>query len=154
MVQNKTLLAYVVIDVAFALTGALMIGFSVVVQNTMLSAPTDGQDAVVNLLYQKFPLTAGIANGALILGTFALSLPAIATPSRAWLKLSGYMTVVCAVFSLIIGLFLWILTLKTKEDFFPVWTGSSADTQMLMQSAVRFATLARNLPWRDRLTQC
>jgi hypothetical protein len=134
--ENKVLLAYVIIDIAFALTGAMMIGFSVIVQNTMFAAPTDGQNAVVNLLYQQFPLTAGIANGAFILGTFALSIPAIATPSRGWLKAAGAMTVVCSLFSLVVGLYLWILTLRTKETFFPVYAGSTPDIQKLMQSSV------------------
>jgi hypothetical protein len=134
--ENKVLLAYVIIDIVFALTGALMIGFSVIVQNTMFATPNDGQTAVINLLYQQFPLTAGIVNGVFILATFALSLPAIATPSRGWLKGAGYMTVVCSIFSLVVGLYLWILTLRTKETFFPVYAGSSVDIQKLMQNSV------------------
>lgn len=54
---NKVLAAYVVTDLAFAVTGAIMIAFCVIVQNTMFDAPTDGAQAVRNLLYQQFPLT-------------------------------------------------------------------------------------------------
>lgn len=57
---NKVLAAYVVTDFAFAATGAVMVGFSVIVQNIMFEAPTDGAQAVRNLLYQQFPLTGTI----------------------------------------------------------------------------------------------
>lgn len=54
---NKVLGAYVVADLAFVITGAILVGFCVIVQNKMFEAPTDGSIAVENLLYQMFPLT-------------------------------------------------------------------------------------------------
>lgn len=54
---NKVLAAYVATDLAFATTGAVMIAFCVIVQNIMFETPTDGAQAVRNLLYQEFPLT-------------------------------------------------------------------------------------------------
>lgn len=54
---NKVLVAYVVADLAFVITGALMVGFCVIVQNQMFEVPTQGDQAVQNLLYQMFPLT-------------------------------------------------------------------------------------------------
>lgn len=54
---NAVLGAYVVADLIFAGTGALMLGFSVIVQNFMFEVPTEGVQAVRNLLYQQFPLT-------------------------------------------------------------------------------------------------
>lgn len=54
---NKVLVAYVATDFAFAATGAVMVAFCVIVQNTMFEVPTDGAQAVRNLLYQGFPLT-------------------------------------------------------------------------------------------------
>lgn len=59
---NKVLAAYVVADAAFVASGAILVGFSVIVQNLMFNAPKDGTEAVQLLLYQQFPLT----------GTFAL----------------------------------------------------------------------------------
>ncbi|CAN8100606.1 unnamed protein product [Discula destructiva] len=131
---NKVLGAYVVADFLFALTGAIMLGFCVIVQNQMFQVPTEGAQAVQNLLYQMFPLTAGIVNGVLNLITFALTLPAIAMPTRGWLKLSGYLVVLNAIFSIIIGLYLWILTLRTKDTFSPVWNVQTPAVQDLMQS--------------------
>jgi hypothetical protein len=54
---NKVLGAYVAADFLFVATGAILVGFSVIVQNFMFETPTEGQQAVRNLLYQEFPLT-------------------------------------------------------------------------------------------------
>lgn len=57
IMANKVLGAYVVADLLFAITGAILVGFCVIVQNKMFEVPTDGTIAVENLLYQMFPLT-------------------------------------------------------------------------------------------------
>lgn len=80
---------------------------------------------------------AGIVNSVLIFATFALTLPAIAMPTRGWLKLSGYFVTFNALFSVIIGLYLWIITLRTKETFSPVYNAQTPAIQNLMQSTVR-----------------
>lgn len=46
------------------------------------------------------------------------------------------MTTFSAMFSMIIGLYLWILTLKTKDDFAPLWMAQSAGVQDLMETTV------------------
>lgn len=190
IMANKVLGAYVVADLLFVITGAILVGFCVIVQNQMFQVPTEGAMAVEDLLYQMFPLTgmwpkvnssmgagwrnarhrvsglgrlqmveqdgeatrdsgttglthnltAGIVNGVLIFATFALTLPAIAMPTRGWLKLSGYFIVLNAVFSIILGLYLWIITLRTKETFSPVWNAQTATVQSLMQTTVRLAS--------------
>lgn len=71
--------------------------------------------------------------------TFALTLPAIAMPTRGWLKLSGYFIVINAIYSVVLGLYLWILTLQTKERFSPVWNIQTSQVQDLMQTSVRVA---------------
>lgn len=68
--------------------------------------------------------------------TFVLTLPALATPARGWLKFSGWMIVVTALFSLIIGLDLWIITLKTKQEFANIWTSQTPEVQELLQTTV------------------
>lgn len=57
IMANKVLAAYVVADLLFAATGAFLVGFSVIVQNFMFEVPTEGVQAIRNLLYQQFPLT-------------------------------------------------------------------------------------------------
>ncbi|KAH8662251.1 hypothetical protein BX600DRAFT_315509 [Xylariales sp. PMI_506] len=132
---NKVLLAYVAVDGVFAITGAVMIAFSIINLTNCFGEATDGEEAARNLLYQRFPLTAGIANGAMILFNFLLTLPALATPARGWLKFAGYMIVANAIFTLIIGLDLWILTLKSKEVFQTIWYSQPSQTQDLLQTA-------------------
>lgn len=55
-------------------------------------------------------------------------------PTRSWLKLGVYMTVVSAIFSMVLGLWLWIMTLKTKESFHLLWLAQPANVQDLMQT--------------------
>ncbi|KAM7205569.1 hypothetical protein V8F33_000895 [Rhypophila sp. PSN 637] len=131
---NKVLLAYGICDGLFVLMGIFMLAFSVIVQNIQDEIPENGRQAARNLLYQRFPLTAGIANAVLVFLTFVVTLPGIITPARIWLKLGGYMTTVCAMFSLIVGLYLWILTLKTREDFAPIYAAQSVPVKILMQT--------------------
>lgn len=57
-------------------------------------------------------------------------------PTRGWLKLSGYFIVINAIFSIVLGLYLWIITLRTKETFSPVWNAQTASVQGLMQTSV------------------
>ncbi|KAI6602090.1 hypothetical protein ACKVWC_010890 [Pyricularia oryzae] len=130
---NKILVAYIFADFLFVLMGALMLGFSIVVGNVRDEVPTEGNQAARNLLYQKFPLTAGIVNAIFIFITFLLTIPALSTPARGWLKMSGYLVVVNALFSLVIGLFLWIMTLKTRDDLFPIWVQQTPQVQSLME---------------------
>lgn len=73
--------------------------------------------------------------------TFALTLPAIAMPTRGWLKVSGYLIVINALFSVILGLYMWILTLRTKERFSPIWNAQTPQVQDQMQVAVCIATM-------------
>jgi len=54
---NKVLAAYIGIDIIFAATGALILGFSVIVKNTCFDPPTDGNEAARDLLYQQFPFS-------------------------------------------------------------------------------------------------
>lgn len=54
---NKVLGAFVGIDILFAATGALILGFSVIVKNTCFDPPNDGNMAARDLLYQQFPFS-------------------------------------------------------------------------------------------------
>ncbi|KAK4117467.1 hypothetical protein N656DRAFT_764681 [Canariomyces notabilis] len=132
---NKVQLVYMIIDGLFLLMGIFILTFSVVVGNIRNEVPTDGRQAARNLLYQRFPLEAGIANSVFVFITFISTLPGLATHSRRWLKLGGYLTVICAIFSMVVGLFLWILTLKTRKDFEPLFTSQPDEVKSLMQTA-------------------
>jgi hypothetical protein len=87
-------------------------------------------------------IPAGIGNAVFIFITFLTTLPGIAMPTRGWLKFSGYLTVICGLFSMVVGVYLWVLTLGTKGDFFQIWMQQDASVQDLMQTAVSRTRLA------------
>ncbi|KAK3903444.1 hypothetical protein C8A05DRAFT_14597 [Staphylotrichum tortipilum] len=131
---NKIQLVYVISDGLFLLMGVFILAFAIIVNNVKDEVPTNGRQAARNLLYQGFPLTAGIVNAVFIFVTFLVTLPGLATSSRKWIKLAGYMAVVCAMFSMILGLYVWILTLKARGDFAPLFAAQSDQVKSLMQT--------------------
>ena len=52
---NKIALAFVAADGLFAVGGAIMLAFSVIVQQTCFNPPTEGVEAARDLLYREFP---------------------------------------------------------------------------------------------------
>lgn len=80
---------------------------------------------------------AALGNAILIFVTFLISVPGIIMPmTRGWLKLSGYMTVVCGLFTLIIGLTIWFETLKTRRVLSDIWNVLPSTSQSLLQQKV------------------
>ncbi|KAI8632958.1 tetraspanin [Xylariaceae sp. FL1651] len=132
---NKVLAAFMAIDGLFAATGALILGFSVIVQKTCFDPPVDGNEAARDLLYQQFPFAAGIGNSIITFIAFACTLPALATNSRSWLKVAAFLIVVDALFTLIIGLDLWIFTLRIKDTFSKIWLAQTPQVQGLIQTS-------------------
>lgn len=130
---DKVFVATVVADVLFLASGAMELGFSIAAMNLKDQTPTDGRDATRHLLYQRFPLVVGIVNAIFVLVTFLFTVPAMALVKRSLLKISGYMITVCAVFSLAVGLYLWIMTLQLKETFLPVYEDQDSSVQSLVQ---------------------
>jgi hypothetical protein len=47
------------------------------------------------------------------------------------------MAVFCAIFSMVLGLDLWISTLKIRGEFAPLFSAQSEEVRSLMQTAVR-----------------
>ena len=71
--RDKVLLSYIIIDALFVITGAIMVGFCVIIKNSMFATPTSGDQAARDLLYQQFPL-----NG------MCLHPPLCVNPARLW----------------------------------------------------------------------
>ncbi|KAL7951923.1 hypothetical protein V8C42DRAFT_305643 [Trichoderma barbatum] len=132
---DKVFLATLVANVLFLATGAMELGFSIAAINVKNKAPVDGHDATRHLIYQNFPLTVGIVNAVFILVTFVFTIPALALVKRNLLKISGYMITVCAVFTLAVGLYLWIMTLTLKETFQPIYAAQDSTVQSLVQNS-------------------
>jgi hypothetical protein len=79
-----------------------------------------------------------IGNAVLVFVTFLVSIPAMVLPmTRGWLKFHGYMTVVCALFTMILGLLVWFETLQTRGRLATIFTNSPALTQSLIQQEAR-----------------
>lgn len=133
---NKVFLAAVIADILFLAAGLMELIFSIVVRNQMNDTPTNGEEATLNLLYQRFPLTAGIVNASFILFTFVATLPGLFMPARGILKIGGYMVTFCAIFTLCVGVFLWVMTLKVRGDFFDVYMAQDPSVQSLIQTSV------------------
>ena len=80
---------------------------------------------------------AAIANAVLIFFTFLMSVPAMVMPmTRGWLKFHGYLVVICALFTMIIGLTIWFDTLKTRKNLSNIWNAQPNTTQSLLQQKV------------------
>ncbi|ODA78714.1 hypothetical protein RJ55_06096 [Drechmeria coniospora] len=131
---DKVFLAALIADAVFLATGCLELGFSLIVRGQMNDDPQDGREAVRYLLYQMFPLSTGIVNGTLIIVVFLFTIPGLLSPMRSWLKLSGYLITACGLFTLCVGVYLWVMTLRTKETFFPIYLDQKPDVQHLIQT--------------------
>ncbi|KKA28943.1 hypothetical protein TD95_004674 [Thielaviopsis punctulata] len=134
---SKVLLTTMVLDFLFAVTGALMVGFSVVVKGNMNKDLKNGEEIARHLVYARWPLDASLANGIMILMTFLLTIPGLLIPTRIWIKLGGFFVIVSAIFTLCIGVYLWVLTLATKKDTFKIWSEQSSDAQSQLELAFK-----------------
>lgn len=133
---DKTFVATLVANMLFLASGAMELGFCIAALNLKDKTPVDGRDATRHLLYQHFPLTVGIVNAVFVLATFVFTIPALALVKRSLLTISGYMITVCGVFTLAVGLYLWIMTLRLKETFAPIYAEQDPSIQSLVQTSV------------------
>jgi hypothetical protein len=56
--------------------------------------------------------------------------------NRFCLKLQGWLIIVCAAFTLVLGLIVWYDTLQTRAELNVVWGQESTAMQSLLQQAV------------------
>ncbi|KAG0651399.1 hypothetical protein D0Z07_1677 [Hyphodiscus hymeniophilus] len=133
MARDNIFLSYVAADLLFVVSGGLLIVFALTTEAQMTKSPT--VDTVArNLLFSQCPLNAAIGNAVLVFVTFLLSVPAMVIPmTRGWLKFTGYMTVICALYTMVVGLVIWFDTLRMRENLLPVWQALPASSQSLLQ---------------------
>jgi hypothetical protein len=80
---------------------------------------------------------AGVVNAIFIFVTFLLSLPAMFLPTnRGWLRTQGWLVVVCATFTLGLGLAIWVETLETRRNLSNLWGRETPLIQSLLQQKV------------------
>ena len=90
-----------------------------------------------NLLLGQCPLTAGVVNAIFVFVTFLLSLPALFLPTnRGWLRAQGWLVVVCATFTLGLGVAIWVETLQTRRNLSVLWGRETPQIQSLLQQKV------------------
>lgn len=110
-----------------------MLGFSLLSEQRMQESPRV-DNVAENLLLGQCPLTAGVVNSVFIFVTFLLSLPALFLPTnRGWLRTQGWLVVVCATFTLGLGLAVWVDTLQTRAELSELWQRESPLIQSLLQ---------------------
>jgi hypothetical protein len=162
---SKLMMIFVGVDVVFGLCGGLIMGFSLISEGTMRASPTL-DNVAGNLLLDQCPLTgtihssckemgygwilwqwrdpwwltsfaAGIVNATFVFITFLLSLPALFLPmNRGWLRAQGWMVVFCALFTLGLGLSVWVNTLQTRRNLGRIWGDQTPQIQSLLQQKV------------------
>ncbi|KAH8684855.1 hypothetical protein BGZ60DRAFT_175351 [Tricladium varicosporioides] len=136
MARDNILLGYVIMDILFVVSGGLLIIFALTTQAETREVFTKAT-VVRDLLLMMCPLNAAIGNAVLVFLTFLISVPAMVMPmTRGWLKFHGYMTVICAIFTLAIGLDIWFETLKTRKNLSDIWVSQPAATQSLLQQVL------------------
>lgn len=92
----------------------------------------------VNILSFMLYLPAGLVNAILVFVTSCLAVPSLVfLDSRFWLKLQGWMIVACSIFTLVLGLIIWIETLKTRAELSTVWGGQTVIVQSFLQQKVQ-----------------
>ncbi|KAL0636068.1 hypothetical protein Q9L58_004974 [Maublancomyces gigas] len=130
---NSVVISYVVSDFIFLATGVMLIAASLIWQKELASEPTT-ESVARFLLLKHAPLTAVTVNGALVVFAFVVSLPTFALPtSRTWLKAHGWLVMICAVFTLVVGLNEWLQTLTTRANLSTIWGEQTAATQSILQ---------------------
>ena len=131
--MNKLMLAYLGVDFLFLLCGGLLLGFCLINQQQERTMPTTS-NTPYNVLLAQQPLTAGVVNAIVIFVIFLVSLPALAMPmNKGWLKLQGFLIIVCSFFTLVLGLVIWFTTLETRKNLSHVWGTQSPEVQSLLQ---------------------
>ena len=133
---NNLMLAFVGFDFLFAGCGGLLLGFSLMSEAQMRELPTVG-NVTQNLLLGQCPLTAGVVNAIFVFVTFLLSLPALFLPTnRGWLRAQGWLVVICATFTLSLGVAIWVETLQTRRNLSVLWGRETPQIQSLLQQKV------------------
>ncbi|MCJ1250354.1 phospholipid scramblase 1 [Trapelia coarctata] len=134
MVDNKILITFLAIDIIFLLTGALMLAVGIIYMPSMTSSIAMQTDVGTRLLLQNTPLTAALANAVLVFFTFFVSIPgAIISKNRTFLRVTSWLIIACALFSLALGLDIWFSTLSSRTNFGILWSQQTAAEQSLLQ---------------------
>ncbi|KAF2130847.1 tetraspanin [Dothidotthia symphoricarpi CBS 119687] len=130
---TKLMLVFVAVDLLFAGCGGLILAFSLISERLVLDTPTVG-NVTQNLLLGQCPLTAGVVNAIFVFATFLFSLPALFLPTnRGWLRAQGWLVVICATYTLSLGIAIWVETLQIRRNLSVLWGRETPQIQSLLQ---------------------
>jgi len=131
--MNSVILAYAGANLLFLLGGVLLLVASLLLQ-ARINSPATVSNAADIVLLSMVPFKGAIVNAVFVFATFVLGLPGAFDPlSRLGLKLQGWMVVVCAIFTLALGLDIWAQTLTTRATLGSMWGKQTALMQSLLQ---------------------
>lgn len=133
MRADRILLAYTGANFLFAGGGVLLLVGSILFSRIVNTTPTVENVPQV-LMLQMVPNKVGLINAIIVFATFGLALPTIVMrDSRVWLKLQGWLTIVCGIFTLVIGVIIWFETLRTHAKLDTIWEQQTTAVQSLLQ---------------------
>ncbi|EPS41965.1 hypothetical protein H072_4018 [Dactylellina haptotyla CBS 200.50] len=112
--------------------GLIIAGFIFMQHMEKLPLNTENAPQVILLYY--LPCVPIFVNGIISAVTFLFSLPALLLPQSVfWLRLHGWLLVICAIYSLVLGLMIWVDTLTERAQMFEAWTDVGPTVQTLLQ---------------------
>ncbi|KAF3936924.1 hypothetical protein ABW19_dt0207211 [Dactylella cylindrospora] len=133
MQMNKLLGFFIASNILFLISGVILIVMGFLWLGHDDTALTVDNAPYVILLWH-LPCGAILANGIVVVITFVISIPAVLLPlSVNWLRLHGWMTVVCSMFSLVLGLIVWVDTLAERATMSEMWVDVGPSIQTLLQ---------------------
>jgi hypothetical protein len=130
MVSRKLLGVWAFFDVCLLAAGAVTVALSIVWR-----AP----NLLMNMVFSRSDLTAGLALGISLLITFAISIGAIIQPNHVTLGLVllNWTLVLDGVGIIVIGSFIWFYTLQERNNFDVLFTGLSAAQRVSIQDQLQ-----------------
>lgn len=130
---RNTLLVFIGFNIVFLFSAGLHL-FIPIYTRLSLDRQQSLDDIATNLLLNECPLTASIVNAAIMISSFLISIPALFRKQNlVLLKVHAWVVVVCATFTLVIGLDIWFATLQTHANLEPMWNKQSTFVQSMLQ---------------------
>lgn len=133
MAIHRALMVFIALDIVFVLCAGLHF-FIPLFTRASLSRPPTLAGVASNLLLEQCPLTASMINAGIMAVSFLISVPAIFLKQNlTLLQIHAWLIVICAVFTLGIGLDIWFSTLQTRANLTPVWAQQTTFVQSMLQ---------------------
>lgn len=130
---RKTLFIFVGFDLLFLICAALHL-FIPLSTRAQLKMKPQPETVANNLLLDECPLTASMINAGIMFIAFLISVPAFFRKQNLLLlQMYAWVVVVCALFTLGIGLEIWFSTLRSRSNLLPLWNKQGTFVQSMLQ---------------------